>query len=876
MTRLRWLLVSLALFLASCSLTSVQPDITERPNLPLLEKGQARLRSVRVSHVTYQVSLSLPAENVPFEGTARIHFNLNDNRQPLTLDFVDGEVLSLRLNGKQIAPDYNGNFIILPATALRMGRQSVEVVYRHAYVRDGQGLHWFRDPEDGEAYIYTQFEPWAFNKVFPGFDQPDIKATYRLDVEAPSHWQVISAERENRIEDVGNNRRRWYFPDTQAFSTYLLSVHAGPYNLWEEKDPFRIPLRLFARKSYAQYVDVHDWFRVTRQGFDYFEVYFGYPYPFSKYDQLLVPEFNFGAMENVGAVTFAERLQPRREKNDADRKRMAVVVLHELAHHWFGNLVTMRWWDDLWLNESFAELMGSMATARATVYSSAMMDFSTSSKTWAYEEDQWNTTHPIVQDIKTTEMVLASLDGITYAKGASSLIQLQHLLGADVFQQGLVNYFSRYAWQNTSLHDFMDTLAQAAGRDLSRWTRQWLMSEGVNALKIHYDCEDGKIHSFNLQQQAANVSGILREHSLDILMMNEQGARTLINTNIHQTDNPVADAIGKPCPAFILPNVSDHTFARILLDTKSLDYVQHNLGKFQNPVERGMIWRSLWESVRSAQFSPQSYLDLGLRYLAHEQDVTLLRSQSYNLSDAYAYLELHDQLHPDRKPLAPERTRQLEAMAYERYVATSGALKEVWAEIWMQYMQTERHLELLKQELVQNNLSLDQRWIAVGALIREKDPDGQKWLDHFKALDKSANAQINEWTALAQEGTLQAKQPWIAAARDPAADYSYTQLRAVLNRIYPRGQLALQHSIRADIVERIPDLVSTLQPQSLALYVSRLVPRMCSLQSSQELLRLAHLPNMPEQAMRSLKQQSQDEEMCVGVLQALVRESFDK
>jgi len=509
--------------LSSCSTKFEQNNTTLTPNMPpvqsntALTRSHAKSRAARVSRVSYKFSLRLSAENKPFQGQTEIDFYLSDNTLPLKLDFLDGKILSVKSANQDITYSYNGTFISLPANSLKAGQNTLIIQYTNNYRRDGEGLHWFKDPEDGETYLHTQFEPWYFNRVFPGFDQPDIKASYQLKVSVPAHWAVISAKRETRIEASSESRNTWYFPTTKTFSTYAFSIHAGPYVIWEEKTTFRVPLRILARKSYAKYVDVDDWFKITRQGFDFFEQYFQTPYPYSKYDQLLVPELKSGAMENVGAVTFAEFFQPRRAKNPVDRERMSVVVQHELAHHWFGNLVTMRWWDDIWLNESFADLMGNYATSIATEHTNAMSRFSAGRKSWGYSEDQAITTHPIIQDVPDTDAVMTSLDGISYAKGAAVLWQLKHVIGEEAFKQSLANYFSIYANKNTSYLDLIKVIEDTSQRDLSAWVASWLKKEGVNTLKTELKCSNEKITQLNLKQLPANSSLEIREHKLDIL-----------------------------------------------------------------------------------------------------------------------------------------------------------------------------------------------------------------------------------------------------------------------------------------------------------------------------------------------------------------------
>ncbi|MCD9458371.1 aminopeptidase N [Marinibactrum halimedae] len=850
----------------------VVPEITHyqtRKNDVLLEREYARVRAARLSDVHYDLSIRLPAENVPFSGTAAIHFSLKEATAPLTFDFVEGEVSKVVVNGAPVNVDYNGVFITVLPESLREGKNTVEVEYTHAYRRDGRGLHWFQDPVDQETYLFTQFEAWDFNKVFPGFDQPDLKATYQLDVEAPSHWQVISATRETSIEEVGDGRKRWSFAKTTPFSTYVLSLHAGPYKMWEEEETFRVPLRLFARQSYAEFVDVEEWFKVTRQGFDFFEGYFEYDYPFGKYDQILVPEFVFGAMENVGAVTFTERLQPRREKNTKDRQTMAVVVMHEMAHHWFGDLVTMRWWDDIWLNESFADLMGNFATANATEYTGAMVTFSTNRKSWGYNEDQWITTHPIVQDIPNTEVVMASIDGITYAKGASSLIQLMHLLGPDTFRQGLVNYFDTYAWKNTELTDFIGSLSQAANRDLSQWTDQWLKTSGVNALQAKVMCEQGKITRFDLTQRPANVSGAIREHGLDVLLVSDAGERSTVDVTVREKSNVLKALNGKACPAFVLPNVSDHTFVQILLGQKDVAYLQKHFGDFDSAVERGMIWRSLIESVRAGELSAIDYLDLALNYLPKEQNSSLLQGQLSNTNRAYGYLVVGGVNNSEINAQAKSYQGKLEAMAWHGYQNSTGAVKRQWFGMWLSMLHSPKSIAEAEALLAGKDLTLDDRWTVVKALMREQQESAQQWVETLSKEDNSSNAKLNKILASIVVPDNSVKAQWISEAQNPKTEYAYTQMRSITRALFPLEQHEEHLAFTDTIVNAIPELAETLTPVMLSTYASNLIPRQCSLKAQQKMLELAALENMPGTAVKTLKKLSQSEEECVAVQKRL-------
>src|SRR6185312_5421090 len=398
----------------------------------------------------------------------------------------DGALSSFKVNGATAAPVSSGDFFALPKDALRAGENVVEVSFTHPYSVDGSGLYRFQDPEDERVYLYSNFEPYAAHRLFPCFDQPDLKATYALSVDAPAAWTVVSTSRERGIEASGR-RRVWTFEKTPRLSTYVFSVHAGPYHVWTSTAG-AIPLRLFARESLARYVDADEWLDVTRRGLDFYGQYFDLPYPFRKYDQLIVPDFNEGAMENVGAVTFGERYVSRSTQTLDEREEAADTILHEMAHMWFGDLVTMKWWDGLWLNESFATYMAALSRARATRYTRAWQTFFGDMKEWAYREDQRETTHPIEAVVPDTGEAFANFDGITYGKGASVLKQLAFLLGENEFRDGVRRYLKDHAYGNTEESDFFGAMTRASGQDLSAWRKDWLDAAGVNTVRADYAC----------------------------------------------------------------------------------------------------------------------------------------------------------------------------------------------------------------------------------------------------------------------------------------------------------------------------------------------------------------------------------------------------
>ncbi|MBI4872612.1 MAG: aminopeptidase N, partial [Candidatus Riflebacteria bacterium] len=400
------------------------PAVAAATTVDLLTETEARARAAQVSDVSEDVTLTFTAGSRSFGGAAVLRFRLAGTGSALRLDFKGPAPKRLSVNGANLElPDHDGNRLLLPAAALRIGPNVVEVGYENPYDTSGVGVCHIVDPADGREYVYTDFEPFNAHRLLPCFDQPDLKARFRVTIEAPADWVAVANGPESARAPASGGAVAHRFEPTPSLSTYLLFVGAGPYAVFS--DPHcAVPSRLFARQSMKGHVDTRELFELIRHGLDFYREYFGMAYPFAKYDQLFLPEFNTSAMENPGAVTFNERFLFRHAPTTKERMERAEIVLHEMAHMWFGNLVTMRWWDGLWLNESFATYVGNLALARATRYKDAFEEFLTVQKSEAYRKDQLPTTHPVAGTVADTNAAFDSFDDITYGKGASLLKQL--------------------------------------------------------------------------------------------------------------------------------------------------------------------------------------------------------------------------------------------------------------------------------------------------------------------------------------------------------------------------------------------------------------------------------------------------------------------
>jgi len=634
-----------------------------------LTEAEAIKRSGRVEDVSYTLALIVDRLDVRYEGEATVEFYCQDPAAGTFLDFTGDDLMELEVNGRAVRPEERHPFRIeLPGSHLR-AENRVRIRYRNEYDRTGVGFHRFEDPEDGEVYLYTDFEPYCAHRLFPCFDQPDIKATYDLEVTAPSDWSVIANGAEISSEPVDAESARRRFAVLEPFSTYLFALIAGPYES-EHDDNGEVPLGVHCRRSLKPFLDHQEIFDITRRGLGFYTDYFQQPYPFGKYDQIFVPEFNSGAMENVGAVTFNEAQVFRDPPTDTQRLMRAEVVLHELAHMWFGNLVTMKWWDGLWLNESFATYISFLAMSEATRFQDCWQNFLGSIKTWAYREDQKPTTHPIACTVEDTEQTFLNFDGITYGKGAAVLKQLRATLGADAFRDGLRLYFDRHAWGNTVIEDFIRALADASGTNLERWSHLWIETSGVNAIRVELTAE-----GVQLRQTPGNGDGVLRPHLVAVSTYGPDEdslvATEPVTLQLDGETTPVP--LTGQAPALIWPNHDDHAYARVLLDERSMDCVRSSLGAIEDPLVRMGIWCTAWEMVRDGLLSPADHIGLGIRFLGAEQSAEIVDANLRLIT-----VSLRRYMPPDRQPELGAMLLEAACEACERHGGQQGDLQLLW------------------------------------------------------------------------------------------------------------------------------------------------------------------------------------------------------
>jgi len=597
------------------------------PVISNLTRDEAATRSALIKVASYHVDLDLTTGEETFVSTTVVRFDCTEPGSSTFVDLSSPAVREITLNGAPVGQDaFDGDRITL--TGLAAGNV-LRVVAECAYSRSGEGLHRFTDPADGRVYLYSDLETFDAHRVYPCFDQPDMKASYELSVTAPADWLVVSnTAPESTLED--EEALRWHFPPTPVMPTYITAVAAGPYYaVHDEHDG--IPLGLYCRQSLASYLDPDEILEVTRQGFDFYHQAFGIKYPFGKYDQLFVPEFKEGAMENAGCVTFLEAYIFRSRVTDFAREARAETILHEMAHMWFGDLVTMRWWDDLWLNESFATWAGTLAQAEATRWTSAWTTFAQLYKSWAYRQDQLPSTHPIAADIADIHAVEVNFDGITYAKGASVLKQLVAYVGRENFLAGVRKYFGAHAWGNATLADLLSALEVTSGRDLASWSAEWLQTAGVNTLRPSYSVDaDGTLTEFAVEQEAPATHPVLRSHRIAIglydLTENGLSRRGRVEIDVAGARTVVPELAGQARPDLVLVNDEDLTYAKIRLDDHSLRTLIEQIGSFTDSLPAALCWAAAWDMCRDGEMAARDYVRLVMSGISSVADISVVQT----------------------------------------------------------------------------------------------------------------------------------------------------------------------------------------------------------------------------------------------------------
>jgi len=840
-----------------------------------LSRAEAKERADHLYVNSYVVTLDVTKGEETFYSKSEVSFTCNKPGFATFIDAVGRSVISATLNGVAVdTSNFDGESIFLT----NLAAENLLVIEIEAeYSKSGEGLQRSVDPSDGEVYLYSQGETAHIRNMFPCFDQPALKATFSLTVTTPGHWEAVS---NNPVESkvAKGDLVEWKFSTTPRIATYLDALIAGPYSSVHDvyKGQKEIPMGIYCRKSMMQYLDPEDIFLITKQGFEYFEKTFGLAYPFEKYDQIAVVDFNFGAMENAGAVTFREDvLVFRSHMPDKAYLSRANTILHEMAHMWFGDMVTMSWWDDLWLNESFAEWSSYLALSEATRFKGAWSEFNSARKNWAYRQDQLVSTHPIIADMVDMEAVNANFDGITYAKGASVLHQLVAHVGRPQFIAALQKYFAKHAWGNTTLEDLLVELEASSGRKLESWVNTWLQTAGVNTLRPALEIEGDVYKSITITQEAPLVpadSKELRPHRLAVGLYDIKGdslqLRKSVELDVAGAATVVADLAGEKVADLLLINDRDLSYAKLRFDDRSIATLKTHLGKFDDALARALCWASIWDMHRDAEISSADFLEIALNGLAGETDdaiVNIVLMQLNTSVEAYAkdsnraaYREkLADGLWALTQSSAPGSDLQL-------LISRAFAINAHTAE------QTAKIRELLNGGVPGLKVDTDLRWYFLIALT-ERGATTRGELDAELAKDNTTTGNIAFETCLAAMPNHEAK---AYAFNKMLNEDIVTSMRSAL-------VAGFQRPIQRDLLEPFvnlyfDNLISAWESKSYegaAKYVSGFYPTWIVKQSTVDATNawLNGVGKDSPAVLRKLVKESQD-----GLIRALKVQALDK
>jgi aminopeptidase N len=860
-------------FLLSCHSNSENYHLTQK---------DAERRASLLSNIKYKLNINLGKEE-NFDGKVEISFDVWKS-DSIRLDYFNGEIQSIVLNEEHHLEkvDHSNGFINLPSDSIKKGKNTLKINFKTPYSRTGNGLHKFIDPDDKETYIYSQFEAFHANKMFPCFDQPDLKATYQLTVEAPKNWKVISSNLQSSIITSSNPEYSInIFPETEKFSTYVFSLHAGPYQSFEDKYN-NIPLKLYVRRSLAKFVNPKDWFQFTKEGFAFFEGYFDIPYPFSKYDQIIVPEFNFGAMENVGAVTFSERFVSRSPMTRAQRENLSDVILHEMAHMWFGDLVTMKWWNGLWLNESFATYMASLAQERNSEFHETWESFFEKMKQWAYDEDSYSTNHAIEGKVSNTEEAFTQFDGITYGKGASVLKQLVFFIGDENFQKGVRSYLKRYSYSNSTLKDFLFELEIASGISLRKWSKDWLETKGTNEIEFISECSDNYL-KWKIIQSNPGTENKYRDHKTNIGLykFNPQTSNDSLNKISFESFPVVYTGRATSfvqkinyCPDFILVNAEDQDFVTWTWRETNIEKLKFILSYDNDAFRKLMIWNSFSQQIELGKTNYEDFYRLASDILTKEENIKIKkwilsklsadRGISYFTSRLWLPKEIRDRHLQVLSNFLWEGLQKEKAGTDAQRYWFSSYLDSVYLtadqdRIWNQYL----------GKINTNGLRLDQdqKWAILAKLssLGFKNSEFNAAVENEKKIDPSARGVNSSYVIEATSPDAKIKSKWFHILLNPkASTYSTSTLRIIAYSLFPVNQKELQLPFFKPYLEALSKFENIDDENYLDGFAKSLTPDFCSVESKHLLTKFVNSHSkLPASIRKILKKQIDHEERCI-------------
>ena len=836
----------LFLSLSSCVHKNAAPkaeaprsESIERADEDNLTQAFASIRKEQVRSVAYDLTFTLTKGSDEYRVSTIVDVDLARIDQPLSLDLVAKSVDKVVINGNE-TKDFRvrKGSLEIPAALLKE-KSRIEISTVGTYSKDGHGFQRIVDPADKAEYIYTDFEPYRAHTMFPCFDQPDLKAKVRVTIQAPKDWKPLA----NSVVEssvTNGDQMTTRFREMVPISTYLFFVGAGPFVEW--KDSFGdLPLVLYARKSLASFVDHRQVMETTKKGLQFFNEYFGYPYPFPKYGHVFAPEFAWGGMENPGMVTLSERYIRRGKMLPSQKSDFDSLILHEMAHMWFGDLVTMAWWNDLWLNESFATYAAALALDRGLKNPDAWADFH-ATKSWGYHQDQLVTTHPIEGAVEDTRTGKGNFDGITYGKGASALKQLHFFVGEEGFKKGLQSYFAKYAFKNTVRKNFIDEISAASGRDLNQWTTTWLQTAGPQRVQVNWSCDAGRIKAIEIEQ-TASVSKTLAPHRtrVGLYKLGTSGKLGLSKTQDVTFEGGktfIPTLVGEPCPDFIYGNVDDHDYALYSLDPVSLKLARNGLsGGFAEPILRLMVWRTLYQMMMDAKITAGELFENSIPAFASESNTAVLAAllgRHSPVREAY----FHYLTPEDRSRLAPS----FEKTIWSR--ATDLEFFDFYVSIASSPAALGRLKTFLDGQGLPKGVKLDQdrRWSVIHTMARENYPGISGIVSTEERRDPTTVGQRNAFAARVAVPNAAAKRKFWTELLSPEK-IPFSTLRWAARNFHAPDHPELSKTFVQDYFSRLKTMDWSANDTYVGIYFDEMFPyNLCSealLKQSEETMKVA-------------------------------------
>lgn len=858
-----------------------------------LSAAEATRRGELLRELRYEIKLDLEPESDRFSGNAKVFFDMTREAlakdSPLQLDFTEGTVLQFMVNGQRVENfDYNRRRLLIPRSSLRTGTNSVEIDYEHSYSANGFGLNKYTDAVDGEIYVSTHFGLFSANAVFPCFDQPSLKARITLRVEAPRAWQVASGGTASGPVGDGADRGEWTFSPTAPIATSLFFLAGGPFKIWTSKSK-KVPLRLWARKSLAASVAADKWLELTRKGIDYFQDYLGMPFPFKKYDQILLPDFPSEASESEGLSAFTERLAIRSRWRNRDEEKWSQVVMHEIAHAWLGVSVSPEWWNDAWFFEGLAAFLANEALVAKTPFKKAWMSFNADDKAWAVDEDRLSTTHALDLGVSDTDQAEALTDGITYGKSVAVLRLLRGELGEKKFRAALKSFLLSHANKSASTDDFFAIVKKSGEGDFSSWRKDWLHTAGINRLAPQLSCAKGKVRTLAVRQEVSPFAKNLRTHRLSIALLKRDAAQRLavfkrISVNVKGLRTIVAAARGLACPELVVLNDNDEAYVLADLDEAGLKAVSKGLSSIAEASLRLQLWQSLWHAFEDNHVKAAEFAELVLNHLGDEKDSLIVEKvlsfivgkktlEPMELSSwpsLFYYLPKNDQA---ITVLRQSLIKKFEKLFWESCAksAVGSPLKDLYLEAFFAVSESPEALAQMAKLLADakvGDLRPDLRWAILLQLSRQNYPDARTLQTLESKRDTSSLAKAMTLAAELGRPDAFVKAEWFQKL-DPLGDSKAGAFRFMVKNLFPPQQRDLQESFVDAFYERLEASLKADRLEFSEIYGNYLVPLLCKPLSQERLKNFLHKhqsnKNLSAALRKELTQALVREERCLAI-----------